>query len=66
MKRLPTTADEVPQTFGFVDGDLLSRLLEVEKDEVIKRVLEGSNPAERLELEWRDLRSMVEELQSTR
>lgn len=66
MKRLPTTADEIPQTFGFVDGDLLARLLEVEEDGVIKKVLEGSISAERLELEWRELRGLVEELQSTR
>jgi hypothetical protein len=66
MKRLPTAADDTPQTFGFVDGDLLARLLEIEHDGLIKRVLEGSNSAERLGLEWRDIRTLVEEIQSMR
>ncbi|KIM30042.1 hypothetical protein M408DRAFT_22463 [Serendipita vermifera MAFF 305830] len=66
MKRLPTTADDVPQTFGFVDGDLLARTLDIEEDAVIKGVLEGSTSAEQLGLEWRELRGLVEELQSTR
>lgn len=65
-KRLPTAADEIPQTSGFVDGDLLARLLEIEQDGLMKKVVEGSNFAERLGLEWRDIRTLVEELQSMR
>jgi hypothetical protein len=66
MKRLPTAADDTPQTFGFVDGDLLARLLEIEDDGLIKKVLEGSSSAERLGLEWQGIRTLVEELQSMR
>jgi len=66
MKQLPTTPEEAPQTFGFVDGDLLARLLDIEQDGVIKKVMEGTNAAERLSLKWKEVRSLVEELQSMR
>ncbi|PVF94630.1 hypothetical protein CPB86DRAFT_765387 [Serendipita vermifera] len=56
-------SDDVPQSYGFIDGDLLSRFLELEPDSSeVEKVLKGTREAEKLDQEYTELRSLIEEL----
>lgn len=55
--------DEPPQASGFIDGDLLSRFLELDPSSpLVRRVLEGTKTAERLDLTYTELKHLIEEL----
>jgi hypothetical protein len=56
----------VPQTYGFIDGDLLARFLELDpSSSKVNIALQGTKTAESLEMDYADLRRLVEELQIT-
>jgi hypothetical protein len=56
-------AEDILQSYGFIDGDLLSRFLELEPDTPeVEKVLKGTKSAEKLDQEYTELRSLIEEL----
>ncbi|KAG8793975.1 hypothetical protein FRC16_010750 [Serendipita sp. 398] len=63
---IKTFSDDIPQASGFIDGDLLLRFLELESDSpLVKKILNGTKRAERLDMEYGELREFIEELQTT-
>ena len=57
------TSDEPPQSYGFIDGDILSHALELEPDSAMaKRLLNGSKQAEKLDMTFSEVRSLLEEV----
>ncbi|VDB85583.1 unnamed protein product [Peniophora sp. CBMAI 1063] len=59
-----TRSDADAGAFGFLDGDLLERFLELKPDsEAYQKVMKGKGPAERLQLSGEKIRGILETMQ---
>lgn len=57
------TSEEPLQSYGFLDGDILSHALELDPDsEMAKRLLSGSREAEKLDMTFSEVRGLLEEV----
>lgn len=58
-------SDAQSVSFGFLDGDYLSQFLDYpSSSQIVEGILAGNNDAERLEMPYTEVRTMLESIKS--